>query len=97
MTLARRHRGSLGESMETVIGVNTLDDLVAVIQADLAPYMPPPGAGNPGPPITRETVHVASYGGVDERIGWDTYIVTLDGFGVWGFTNGPTEPQKEAA
>lgn len=26
---------------------------------------------------------------LDERIGWDTHIVVIDGYGVWGFTDGP--------
>lgn len=33
-------------------------------------------------------ISVEPYGGVDKRIGWDTYIVTVRGQGV-GFTNGP--------
>jgi hypothetical protein len=39
------------------------------------------------PPMTSETVHIKPYGR-DERTGWDTYIVTLDGYGVLGFTDG---------
>jgi hypothetical protein len=39
------------------------------------------------PAVTRETVHIHPYG-YDPRIGWDTHMVTLDGYGVLGFTNG---------
>lgn len=33
-------------------------------------------------------IKIEKYGGIDERCGWDTYIVTQDGKAC-GFTNGP--------
>jgi hypothetical protein len=30
---------------------------------------------------------------IDARIGWDTYIVHLEDFGVLGFTNGPVSKE----
>lgn len=81
MTRARRHRGSIGNSMATAVPVTTLDQLVAIIQNDLAPY---PAA----PRVTTETIHVKPYG-YDGRIGWNTHIVMVDNYGVWGFTDGP--------
>jgi hypothetical protein len=38
-----------------------------------------------------EDLKVAPYGGVDKRCGWDTYIVTIEGYGVMGFTDGPED------
>lgn len=37
--------------------------------------------------VSPETVHVTPYR-YDDRIGWNTYLVTVDGQGV-GFTDGP--------
>jgi hypothetical protein len=25
----------------------------------------------------------------DDRNGWDTYLVSIEGYGVWGYTDGP--------
>jgi hypothetical protein len=41
--------------------------------------------------IKPEDIHVEPYG-YDKRIGWDTHVVVVDGYGVYGFTDGmPSE------
>lgn len=41
--------------------------------------------------IKPEDIHVEPYG-YDKRIGWDTHVVIVDGYGVYGFTDGmPSE------
>lgn len=73
----RPHRGGLAESMEETIEIQTLDQLVAHLNAR-TPYI-----------LTlREALIIEPYGGIDARTGWDTHIVT-DKFGVVGFTDGP--------
>lgn len=78
MTKAREHRGSFDESMATVQPVATMRDLIARISRDLAPF---------GVKVSAENVHVEPYT-FDHRVGWDTYLVTVDGYGVWGMTDG---------
>lgn len=85
----REHRGGLAESMATCVEVADRAALIAVIEQRLAPF---------GRPFTRAQIDagldVEPYGCsgmplLDLRIGWYTYIVTLDGYGVLGFTDGP--------
>lgn len=83
--MARRHRGSLSESMTTVVEIRNFDALIDIIRSDFGWFAHPLA-------VDKDTVHVSPYGsGMDTRIGWNTYIVTVDLFGVWGFTNGPLE------
>lgn len=81
MTQYREHRGGLDESMATVREVADRDALVAHLAEGLAPY---------GTTVTDDMVAVEPYG-FDERNGWFTHIVTIAGYGVAGFTNGPLE------
>ena len=74
----REQRGSLTDSMKTAVD---LPDYAALI-AHLRKLVPPWSML----PISAATVHIKPYG-YDERIGWDTHIVTLDGYGVLGFTD----------
>jgi hypothetical protein len=67
----REHRGSLADSMKTVVEVNGLElqqlcEKITGLDSwiEIRPY------------------------GYDDRIGWDTYIVLMPGWGVVGFTNG---------
>ncbi|MEN5103800.1 hypothetical protein [Brucella anthropi] len=71
----RFHRGSLADSMKTVKEVQNRDDLIALItdEVDLKPT---------------DHIHIKPYG-YDKRIGWDTYMVKVDGFGPVGFLDGP--------
>lgn len=38
--------------------------------------------------VKSSSIRVEAYGGFDKRIGWDTYIVLVDGV-PFGFTDGP--------
>jgi hypothetical protein len=75
----REHRGSLADSMKTVVEVADHESLLEHIRRLAQPWPT-------FPPVTVETVHIRPYGW-DERIQWDTHIVTLDGYGVLGFTD----------
>jgi hypothetical protein len=79
VTKVREHRGTLDESMETMFDVVDFDQLVRAVQRTLERY---------GQTVTAEMVHVEPYGW-DGRIGWNTHVVLVDGYGVWGMTNGP--------
>lgn len=84
MTLFRPHRGGLEEAMKEVVDLPDFAALVAhlnTIHGSLNAHF---GV----PPYKPEQVKVEPYGGFDKRIGWQTYIVTVDGQAV-GFTNGP--------
>jgi hypothetical protein len=83
MTRYRRHRGGLGESMDTVILVGDHADLCRVIADDFAWS---------GEKMGRVTVE--RYG-FDARIGWDTHLVCVDGAAV-GYTDGPLAPAEGA-
>lgn len=77
----REHRGGLSDSMATMVEVNGLQGLLWHLSKRAETY--------PSFPVVSEkTVHIEPYG-FDDRIGWDTHIVTLDGYGVLGFTDGP--------
>lgn len=80
----RRHifGGTLDETFETLIEVDaTIDALVAAIQLILWDWPTLFAA------VTRETVSVEPYA-FDERIGWYTHIVTIEGR-AFGWTDGP--------
>ena len=75
----RDHKGSLAESMKTVQEFNTKQDLFEYLKNELI------GVGGM---ITPDHVKIKYYAN-DKRIGWNnTHIVTIEGFGVVGFTNG---------
>jgi len=75
----REHRGSLIDSMKTIVVIEpTMTALVDAIQKRLL------NSWN----VEKEKVHVTLYG-FDERINWNTHIVTIDSYGVYGFTDGP--------
>lgn len=76
----REHKGSLHESMATVKRLDaTRDALLSVVRAELAHF------GITFPDDAMRLVHY----GRDDRIGWDCYVVTVDGYGVFGFIDGP--------
>lgn len=81
----RMHRGSLERSMETEKTIEpTLD---AVHQYYEEGY---------GIKIPKEAITIKKYGGgIDERIGWDTYAVKAEGFGFLGFTDGPLKVPED--
>lgn len=83
----REHRGSLADSMTTVVEVDGFDGLLAHIRKLAEPWPT-------FPPVSVETVTVTQFipgDSIDPRTGWDTHIVTLNDYGVLGFTNGPGE------
>lgn len=78
----RQNRHTLEESMETTKEIAASRNvLVREINNAFKPWVK-------HPIVTPDQVHV-SYYGLDMRNGWDTYIVSIDGFGVFGFTDGP--------
>ena len=74
----RDHRGSLADAMETVQTFEARSDLVKYLQSDIDKMAP----GK----YDCQKITIEPYG-FDERIGWDTHIVYLNGYGVFGFTN----------
>lgn len=79
----REHRGRLEDSMKTVAEIEpTLEAVTAHVNDRLKPWGP----------VSPERIAVRPYGGFDARIGWDTYIVVLEGYGPFGFTDGPLIP-----
>lgn len=78
MTKFREHRGSLAESMKTVQEVKDKEELIEYLKKYLS-YWDFKDSFN---------LKVKPYW-KDKRINWDTHIVTIEGFGVVGFTDGP--------
>lgn len=74
----RWHRGSLDDSMATVRCVRDLPHLLDVIETEFQGV----------PQVTGENIRIEHYG-FDKRIGWDSHVVYLPGYGVIGFTDGP--------
>ena len=86
----RAHRGGLDESMATVAEIEPTAQAVADHITTAWKLLL-----GPGKTITPEIVKVGKYGdGIDTRIGWDTYIITVDGHGVFGMTDGPLREAK---
>ena len=79
----RDHRGLLSDAMKTVREFETRSDLVKYLQGDIDKFVP----GK----YDCQKITIEPYG-FDERIGWDTHIVHLDGYGVFGFTNKWVKP-----
>jgi hypothetical protein len=74
----RQHRGGLAESMATVKEVEpTLEALTAHINVLFSDF---------GPTVTADQLKFRSQG-MDTRIGWDTYLVAIEGYGVFGMTD----------
>lgn len=74
----RQHRGGLDESMATVQEIEpTLTALVAHINVLYKDF---------GPTVTADQLKFHSQG-MDTRIGWDTYLVGIKDYGVFGMTD----------
>jgi len=74
--LYRKHRGSLIASLLTVWHFNTREELEAHIRET-------------GDFYRSDKMTIDKYGpGLDERIGWNTYVVCMGGNAI-GFTSGP--------
>jgi hypothetical protein len=81
----RQHRGGLSESMATVVNIEPTKK--ALVEEITKQYKDVIDMGMVS--VDESTVSVESYGGMDERIGWDTYIVMIKNWGPYGFTDGP--------
>lgn len=75
----RENRPTIEDSMATMLEIEGRTELVGHIRAKL---------GLSGAVVTDDMVHVSHYG-FDERIDWDEYIVVVEKFGVFGFTDAP--------
>lgn len=75
----REHRAGLAESLLTVQEIRDRTHLVETLQTSLAPS---------GFRVDATAVHVEPYT-FDPRIGWNTHLITIDGYGVWGMADGP--------
>jgi hypothetical protein len=82
----REHKGSLDVSMRTLIEFDSKRALVTHIQNLLAPYRVT---------VSPDDIKASLYGSSgDARIGWEkTYIVTVKGYGVIGFSDAPIDPE----
>ena len=76
----RQHRGTLAESLATEVEIyNTLYALHIHVARDLKKF---------GAVVQPEQIKVSFYVH-DPRIPCDTYVVEVEGHGVYGFTNKP--------
>jgi hypothetical protein len=76
----REHRGGLDESLRTCVEIADRPALVMYIRELLSRYYFV---------FQPDQLHVEPYAN-DARIGWpNTHVVTIDGYGVVGFTDGP--------
>jgi hypothetical protein len=75
----REHRGGLDASMATVVEFQNRAELLEHCQVLLGPYK-----------FLFSDPHLQIFPYVhDNRIGWDTHIVIIQGYGPIGFTDGP--------
>lgn len=75
----RPHKGSLDESMALMQEFNGFNELLAIIENELSSF-------EHNLNINDQSVKVEPYT-PDNRTGWNTHIVTLEGYGVVGFTD----------
>jgi hypothetical protein len=79
----REHRGGYKESMSTVAEI---EPTMAAIKAHIKQSLPTLND------VRFKWIRIEPYGpNPDQRNGWDTHIVTITGYGVWGFTDGMPE------
>ena len=78
----REHRGLLADAMATCKEIEpTMAAVIDQVLSSLPCFLH----------IKPEDIHIEPYG-YDKRIGWDTHVVIVDGYGVYGFTDGmPSE------
>lgn len=75
----RLHRATIEESLATTQVIDhTEEALMAFINAELSSY---------GVTVKREQVSITPYG-YDDRNDWNTHLVHIDGYGVFGMTDG---------
>ncbi len=78
----REHRGALRDSLATTITFDGTAATLAAVVSDRLGYLVGP-----------DSLLVEFYG-PDERIGWDTWIVQIEGYGVFGFLDGPLASEE---
>lgn len=78
----RPHAGGLAESMAQVVELTGFRQLVDYLRANMTYVAVAPD---------KVTVHPYCY---DDRTGWKTYMVTIDGKAV-GFTDGPCTDNEQ--
>ncbi len=72
----REHAGTLVDSLTTVFNIDTKKELLDEINERMGLHL--------------ELDDIAFvYQGTDSRIHWDTYLVSVRGYGVFGYTDGP--------
>jgi hypothetical protein len=76
--LFRPQRGSLAASMNEVRKFGSKGELIDFLQKENKRH-------------DCKRISIEKYGEFDDRIGWNTHIVVIDGCGVAGFTSGPVE------
>ena len=75
----REHRGGFEESMGRVVEISgSMESLVQEISSKIRKW---------GIQVTAEKIEIERYA-YDSRNGWDTYIVSVLGYGVYGFSDG---------
>ena len=79
--LYRPHRGSLDDSMREMVEVNDFSQLVRHMRREVESWYPKIEMP------TEENTKLEPYA-FDSRIGWNTYLVVVNG-NAWGYTNGP--------
>lgn len=79
----RPHRGTLQESMAAARQFSSFCDMIETISEEHAVEVSP------------SDIEIKPYG-YDERVGWDTHIVCMRGYGVLGFTDGFPERVAQA-
>ncbi len=80
MTLYRPHRGMLEDSMREVVEITDFAHLVRHMRREVESWYPKEELP------TEENTKLEPYC-YDPRIGWDTYLVTVNG-NAWGYTDG---------
>jgi hypothetical protein len=86
--LYRPHRGSLNDSLREVVEVNDFPQLVRHMRREVESWYPEDEL----PTEANTKLEPYCY---DPRIGWDTYLVTVNG-SAWGYTNGPLTQDSQA-
>ena len=79
-------RGGLKESMAEVVEVKDHHALCEHLRQTIGEFLPP---------FWDRAVRVENMHCFDDRIGWDTYMVTLNG-NAMGYTNGPLAGDSHA-
>lgn len=82
----RENRTNVWRSLSTTVRLDGRAQLVRHIAGKL---------GKNGAAITDEIIHVTHYG-YDDRIDWDEYIIVVEGFGVFGYSDEPCPAQAAA-